>query len=69
MVRAAATPEQHVWRTTLGSAADDTAGQPLSPCVIVIGRVVQLGDDTQLVAAAAGAAATGEGPGSPSAGG
>ncbi|KXZ42698.1 hypothetical protein GPECTOR_124g498 [Gonium pectorale] len=41
VVRSAGLPEQRVWRSTLGSVVDDTADAGgLSPCVVVIGRVV-----------------------------
>ncbi len=40
-MRSAGLPEQRVWRTTLGAVDEQwVAGAgPLSPCVVVIGRV------------------------------
>jgi siroheme synthase len=39
VIRAAGTPEQRVWRSSLSRVAADTAGEKLSPCVIVVGQV------------------------------
>jgi uroporphyrinogen III methyltransferase/synthase len=37
VVREAAGSEQQVWRGTLGGIVQQTAGESLSPCVIIIG--------------------------------
>ena len=63
VVRAAGTPEQRVWRSSLGSVAADTAGEALSPCVVVVGAVAGLtfgGFDTAGGGAAAGATGDGQ---------
>jgi siroheme synthase len=46
VVREAGLPSQRVWRTSLASAEHDTATAEggLSPCVVIIGRVVAEGD-------------------------
>lgn len=45
VVRSAGLPEQRVWRSSLAHVAVDTQGQgPLSPCVVVVGEVVSLGE-------------------------
>jgi len=43
VVHAATLDSQRVWRGTLGSIAAQTEGEQLSPCIIVVGRVVALG--------------------------
>mgnify|MGYP002777191509 CR=1 FL=1 len=42
VIRWAGRPEQQVWEGTLKSIVRDTAGETLSPCVIVVGEVVRL---------------------------
>ena len=43
IIRAAGTPEQRVWHSSLGGVLDATAGAgALSPCVVIIGRVAAL---------------------------
>lgn len=39
VVRAAASDSQTVWRGTLGSIVQQTEGEHLSPCIIVVGEV------------------------------
>lgn len=39
VVRSAALPAQRVWRGQLGSIAQQTAGERLSPCIIIVGEV------------------------------
>lgn len=39
VVREAALPSQRVWRGTLGSIVEQTAGESLSPCIICVGEV------------------------------
>lgn len=39
VVRSAGTPEETVWEATLGSILQATAGEKLSPCVVVVGAV------------------------------
>lgn len=39
VVQSAALPSQRVWRGELGSIAEQTAGERLSPCIIVVGEV------------------------------
>jgi siroheme synthase len=39
VVRSAGTPEETVWDATLGSVLQVTAGEKLSPCVVVVGAV------------------------------
>lgn len=42
VVREAAGAGQRVWRGSLGSIVGDTAGEGLSPCIIVVGSVCEL---------------------------
>lgn len=42
VVRQAAGEEQAVWRGTLASIVDLTAGERLSPCIVVVGHVAGL---------------------------
>jgi hypothetical protein len=42
VVRAAGAPDQRVWRSSLGRVAADTAGEKLSPCIVVVGPVAGL---------------------------
>lgn len=42
VVRQAAGAEQQVWRGSLGSIVGQTAGEPLSPCIIVVGSITGL---------------------------
>jgi siroheme synthase len=42
VIRWAGQPEQQIWQGTLSTIGEQLAGQALSPCVIVIGAVVQL---------------------------
>lgn len=39
VVREATLPQSQTWRGTLGSIVEATAGQQLSPCIIVVGEV------------------------------
>ena len=39
VVREAALPTQRVWRGSLGSILQQTAGESLSPCIIVVGPI------------------------------
>ncbi|PNH09589.1 Uroporphyrinogen-III C-methyltransferase [Tetrabaena socialis] len=44
VIRSAGLPEQRVWRSSLERVGADTADAgPLSPCVVVVGRVAALG--------------------------
>ena len=43
LVHAASTSSQRVWRGTLGSIVEQTEGERLSPCIIVVGQVAALG--------------------------
>lgn len=42
VVREAALPTQAAWRGTLGSIVSQTAGETLSPCIIIVGHVASL---------------------------
>lgn len=42
IIRYAGRREQQIWDGTLNTILDQTAGEPLSPCVIVVGEVVKL---------------------------
>ncbi|KAL4457422.1 hypothetical protein ABPG75_012287 [Micractinium tetrahymenae] len=42
VVRQAAGEEQAVWRGTLASIVEQTAGERLSPCIVVVGQVASL---------------------------
>jgi uroporphyrin-III C-methyltransferase len=42
IIRWAGRPEQHVWTGTLASIVEQTRGESLSPCTIVVGAVVDL---------------------------
>eukprot|EP00741_Cyanophora_paradoxa_P009713 tig00001604_g9410.t1 len=42
VIRWAGRPDQRVWEGTAGSIVGATAGERLSPCVVVVGRVVAL---------------------------
>ena len=42
VIRWASQPQQYLWQGTLLTIAQITKGQPLSPCIIVIGEVVRL---------------------------
>ena len=44
VVRSAGLPQQRVWYSTLSAVALATSGEELSPCVVVIGKVVGLRD-------------------------
>lgn len=45
VVRAAGQPEQKIWKATVSTIAEQTEGAgPLSPCVLIIGSVVNLGE-------------------------
>lgn len=39
IVRQAAGEEQEVWRGTLASIVEKTAGERLSPCIVVVGHI------------------------------
>lgn len=43
LVHAATLDSQRVWRGTLGGIAEQTEGERLSPCIIVVGQVASLG--------------------------
>lgn len=43
VVHAATLASQRVWRGSLGSIAAQTVGERLSPCIIVVGKVVAFG--------------------------
>ncbi len=45
IVRAAGHPEQQVWQGTLSTIIEQTAGVKLSPCVMIVGQVVNLRED------------------------
>ena len=42
VVRSAGLPQQRIWRGSLGSIVQRTAGEKLSPCVVIIGDVAGL---------------------------
>ncbi len=42
IIRWAGQPQEQIWQGTLGNILKQTAGERLSPCIIVIGEVVQL---------------------------
>jgi len=42
VIRWAGRPQQRIWEATLSTIVRETRGEPLSPCVIVIGEVVGL---------------------------
>lgn len=44
VVKAAATADQQIWRSTLSAVEQETAGVVLSPCTIVFGKVAGLPD-------------------------
>ena len=44
VVRSAGLPQQRVWYSTLSEVVASTAGEDLSPCVVVIGEVAGLRD-------------------------
>eukprot|EP00892_Ulva_mutabilis_P011436 jgi/Ulvmu1/8665/UM047_0003.1 len=43
VVRGVARDDERVWRTTLGRGAEEIAETALSPCIVVVGQVGQLG--------------------------
>ncbi len=42
VIRQAAGAEQAVWRGTLAEIVDQTAGERLSPCILVVGHIANL---------------------------
>ena len=42
VVRSCGTPQQCVWSSTIEEVEELTAGEELSPCIVVVGQVVQL---------------------------
>ena len=44
VIRSAGLPQQRVWHSTLADITLATSGEDLSPCVVVIGKVVGLRD-------------------------
>ena len=50
MVSNAGTPRRQLWRVQLSDLEAATAGEALSPCIIVLGDVVDLGALDRLAA-------------------
>ena len=43
VIRWGCTPKEEVYRGTLGTIAEVTAGRELSPCIMVVGEVAAMG--------------------------
>ncbi len=42
VIRAAGLPEQRTWQSTLSRVVQETAGEDLSPCIVIVGAVAGL---------------------------